>query len=72
MKLSNLARRSNQFSGSALLVVSLFGFRFPHRTNHATSHYRVNMTKQSQTDTSDIGTLYNPPDSPGSHRDFGS
>lgn len=72
MKLPNPARRSNQFFGSVLLAVSLFGFLFPHRTNHATSHYRVSMTKQSQTDTSDIGTLYNPPDSPSSHRDFGS
>jgi hypothetical protein len=72
MKLSNLARQSNQFFGSALLAVSLFGFLFPHRTSQANPHYRVNIIKQSQTDTSDIGSLYTPPDSPGSHRDFGS
>jgi hypothetical protein len=72
MKLSNLARQPNQFFGSALLAVTLFGFLFPHRISQTTPHYRVHMIKQSQTDTSDIGSLYTPPDSPGSHRDFGS
>jgi hypothetical protein len=72
MKHSNLNTQLNQFFGSALFALSLFGFLFPHHVTSATSHHRVNMTEQIQTRQSDDNSSYVPPDSPGSHREFGS
>jgi hypothetical protein len=72
MKLSNLNTQLNQFFGSALFALSLFGFLFPHHVTSKTSHQRVNMIEQVQTRQGDDDSSYMPPNSPGSHREFGS
>lgn len=72
MKRSNLNTQLNQFFGSSLLALSLFGFLFPHHVTSATRHNRVNMIEQVQTRQSDDGSSYLPPSGPGDHREFGS
>ena len=76
MKRSNLYTQMNQFLGSSLLALSLFGFLFPHQVTSSTSrhhvNHRVNMTEETVQSTDDGG--YQPPASPGSRRgwQFGS
>jgi hypothetical protein len=55
---------------SALLTLTLFGAVYPYRVAAVAVHDRANMiveTRQSADDSE-----YMPPDSPGSHREFGS
>lgn len=72
MKRSNLNTQLNQFFGSSLLALSLFGFLFPHHVTSATRHHRVNMIEQVQTRQGDDDSSYMPPSGPGDHREFGS
>jgi hypothetical protein len=72
MKRLNSNTHYNQFFASSLLALSLFGFLFPHHVNSERSGHRVNMVEKIQTRQGEDASSYMPPDSPGSHREFGS
>jgi hypothetical protein len=55
---------------SALLTLTLFGVAYPYRVDAAAVHDRANMIDETRQSADD--SEYMPPDSPGSHREFGS
>jgi hypothetical protein len=70
MKALNVVTDSSRYLASVLLALSLFGVLYPNRVSAAAVNHRVNMTEESGQSTDDWG--YMPPDSPGSHREYGS
>jgi hypothetical protein len=72
MKLSNSITRRNQFFAGTLFAMSLFGFHYSHHAKVANGRHHVNLIMQGGDRQSDDDSQYAPPQSPGTHREFGS